>query len=81
MRMSCCPNEFQKKVIHVNNRHIFTKKEWANQHIWLLIGKLETDDHGPNLTSTKGLLINESLKPTFFILQNRPSIIGHDMFD
>ncbi|KAK2995432.1 hypothetical protein RJ640_029064 [Escallonia rubra] len=29
-------------------------------------GKPETDDHGPDLTSTVGVLINESPKPTLF---------------
>jgi hypothetical protein len=30
-----------------------------------LSGKLEMDDHDPDLTSTRGVLINEPSKPTF----------------
>jgi hypothetical protein len=32
----------------------------------LSAGKAETDDHGPDLTSTVGLLINEAPQPTIF---------------
>ncbi|KAF3613034.1 putative 30S ribosomal protein S2 [Capsicum annuum] len=38
---------------------------WSISEI-LSAGKPETDDHGPGLTSTGGVLINEPTKPTFF---------------
>lgn len=38
---------------------------WSISEI-LSAGKPETDDHGPDLTRTGGLLINEPPKPTFF---------------
>ena len=44
------------------------RKSQINPAGWsvLSIGKLETNDHGPDFTSIGGLLINEPPKPTFF---------------
>ena len=49
----------------------------------LSAGKAETDDHGPDLTSTVGLLINEAPQPTIFSYKTQPSLTkphAHDMF-
>ncbi|KAL0277936.1 UNVERIFIED_CONTAM: hypothetical protein Sradi_7311400, partial [Sesamum radiatum] len=48
---------------------------WSISEI-LSAGNPETDDHGPDLTSTGGVLINEPQNPTFFSDKiNR----GHDI--
>lgn len=39
----------------------------------LSAGKPETDDHGPDLTSTVGLLINEAPQPTIFYDSTKPN--------
>ena len=48
----------------------------------LSAGKPETDDHGPDLTSTVGLLINEAPQPIIFsykVNQAGTNRHGHDM--